>query len=214
MEQQTILFDLDGTLTDPGLGITNSILYALRAMGYEEPARESLYSFIGPPLFESFVKYIGMSEAGASRAVELYREYFKEKGIYENKVYPGIPAMLEGLKNQGKRLAVATAKPTLFAEEVLSHFGLARYFELVEGNHMDAIHAQKSDIIARALRRLSAKAENALMVGDREYDVKGALACSVEPVGVLYGYGSREELTTAGARLLAEDVQELSRMLS
>lgn len=209
----TIFFDLDGTLTDPGLGITNSILYALERMGRPAPSRERLYPWIGPPLQESFQAYAEMTEEEARQAVSWFRVYFDRQGKFENAVYPGIPRLLAALQGEGTRLAVATSKPERFALEILAHFGLAPYFTGVFGSAMDGNRSRKGEVLAYALERLGIRPGAALMVGDREHDVRGAEENGMACVGVLYGYGGRLELESAGAACLAATVEELGEIL-
>lgn len=200
-----ILFDLDGTLTDPGLGITNSVMYALRKYGMEVPPRQELYSFIGPPLKQSFMRWCGFDEAEGEQAVKYYREYYRDKGLLENEVYDGIEDMLKALREKGKRLAVATSKPEEFAIRILEHFGLAQYFEVIAGDTLDFKRNTKADVIASALERLGVTDRSGvIMVGDREHDVIGAKAQDLPCIGVLFGYGSQEELEAAGAKHIAQ----------
>lgn len=200
-----ILFDLDGTLTDPGLGITNSVMYALRKYGMEVPPRQELYSFIGPPLKQSFMRWCGFDEAEGEQAVKYYREYYRDKGLLENEVYDGIEDMLRALREKGKRLAVATSKPEEFAIRILEHFGLAQYFEVIAGDTLDFKRNTKADVIASALERLGVTDRSGvIMVGDREHDVIGAKAQDLPCIGVLFGYGSQEELEAAGAKHIAQ----------
>lgn len=202
---EIILFDLDGTLTDPGLGITNAVMYAFRKYGMEVPPRQELYSFIGPPLKQSFMRWCGFDEAEGEQAVKYYREYYRDKGLLENEVYDGIEDMLKALREKGKRLAVATSKPEEFARRILEHFGLAQYFEVIAGDTMDFKRNTKSDVIASALERLNVTDRSQIiMVGDREHDVIGAKAQDLPCIGVLFGYGSREELEVAGAKYIAQ----------
>ena len=205
-----ILFDLDGTLTDPGEGITNSVAYALEKCGVPAPDRSSLYRFIGPPLLDSFKGFYCFSEEKARKAVAYYREYFQEKGMWENQVYDGVEEMLKTLRDAGKRLLVATSKPELFARQILTHFGLAQYFEYIAGATMDETRNAKDAVIAYALESCHVTdLSRAVMVGDREYDVLGAKKVGFPAIGVLFGYGSREELRAAGAAALAERVEEI-----
>lgn len=200
-----ILFDLDGTLTDPGLGITNAVMYALRKYGMEVPPRQELYSFIGPPLKQSFMRWCGFDEAEGEQAVKYYREYYRDKGLLENEVYDGIEDMLKALREKGKRLAVATSKPEEFAIRILEHFGLAQYFEVIAGDTLDFKRNTKADVIASALERLGVTDRSGvIMVGDREHDVIGAKAQDLPCIGVLFGYGSQEELEAAGAKHIAQ----------
>ena len=209
-----IFFDLDGTLTDPGPGITNSVMYALEKFGISVPDRAALYPFIGPPLIDSFRRYYGFTDADARRAVTYYREYFTDTGIFENAVYPGIPELLERLRADGRCLAVATSKPEPFAERIAVHFELAGYFDCIAGAAMDETRTGKDEVIRSAMERCCISApETVLMVGDREHDVLGAAKRDVDCLGVLYGYGSREELESAGALYLAETVPDVSEMI-
>ncbi len=211
---ETILFDLDGTLTDPAEGITNSVAYALRKYGIEPPERRELYCFIGPPLADSFRKYYGFSEDEGQKAVEVFREYFRERGIFENVVYDGIDNLLFDLKKAGKTVVLATSKPELFAKQILERFGLMKYFDVVAGATFDETRVKKDDVIAYALEQLGdIDISSCVMVGDREHDVKGAAVHGIPCIGVLYGYGDRVELENAGASKIAESVEALSKLL-
>lgn len=212
--RQYILFDLDGTLTDPGPGITNSVAYALERFSIYPSSREELYPYIGPPLTWSFQQYHGLTPEQAEEALGYYRERFAVKGLFENAVYPGIPAMLERLRRAGATLLIATSKPEEFTLRILEHFGLTEYFDFVGGNTLDEKRPTKEAVIAYVKENYPAiSAENAVMVGDRKYDVTGAKAHGLPSVGVLYGYGSQEELAEAGADCLAADPAELERIL-
>ena len=210
---RTLLFDLDGTLTDPGEGITNSVAHALRSYGITPPPREALYCFIGPPLHESFQRFFGFSEAQSFEAVERYRDYYRDRGIWENRLYPGIEPLLGQLTAAGYQLALATSKPLVFARQILDHFGLTPHFTWLCGAELDGARTAKAEVVAEALRQSGAAAHTALMIGDREHDVAGARACGLACIGVLYGYGSREELTAAGAWRLAQSVPALGQLL-
>ncbi len=208
-----LLFDLDGTLTDPGEGITNSVAYALKKRGIEVADHRELNCFIGPPLAQSFMKYYGLSEEDATRAVADYREYFVPHGMFENEVYDGIPEILADLKASGRRLIVATSKPEKFAIQILEHFGLLSYFDRVYGATMDLSRSKKGDIIAYALAEQHLSSDNALMIGDRHHDIDGAHENGLAAVGVLYGYGDRKEHEQAGAEFVVATVQELKELL-
>ena len=202
-----LLFDLDGTLTDPSEGITNSVMHALRRMGVEPPERRALYKFIGPPLMDSFMQEYGFSQEEARQAISWYREYFQDKGIFENVPYPGIQGALQSLQSAGKRLVVATSKPEEFARRILAHFDLLGAFEFVAGASMDETRTRKHEVIAYALEACGVGDKSGvIMVGDREHDVLGARHEGLDCLGVLYGFGSREELLSAGAIALAETV--------
>ena len=209
----TLLFDLDGTLTDPGLGITNSVMHALRRFGIEPPVREQLYPFIGPPLADSFRNFYGFSDADARLAVDYYREYYRDCGIFENALYPGVAEMLAALHAKNKRIMLATSKPEQFAEQILEHFAIHKFFDFVAGARMDETRTHKADVVAHALASTAADPNDCLMIGDREYDVLGSAAHGLKTIGVLYGYGSREELEAAGAWKIAATVDALQALL-
>ncbi len=211
MSYQRIYFDLDGTLTDSGPGIMNGVTYALEKLGYPVPPRAVMGRYIGPPLADSFCQFDGMEPEEAHRAVEVFREYYDVTGKFENKPYPGMESMLKTLKNQGKTLMVATSKPETTANEVLEHFGLSQYFDLVVGSILDGGRVTKTQVLAHALAL--GGTENAVMVGDRRFDVEGARFHGLDCIGVLFGYGDREELTKAGAAALAEDTRQLLEIL-
>ena len=205
-----ILFDLDGTLTDPGRGITNSVAYALNKFGITIADKTDLYKFIGPPLTDSFEKYYGFSSEDAVTAVEYYREYFKPKGIYENEIYEGVPELLKTLKENGKAVILATSKPELFAKEILKYFGIDVYFDFVAGATLDKTRTKKGDVIAYALNSLGITDKGkCLMVGDREQDINGAKQNGIDSLGVLYGYGDMQELTNAKSTYIAETVKDI-----
>ncbi len=214
MKYKHIFFDLDGTLTDPGVGITNSVAYALRRCGIEEEDRTKLYKFIGPPLIDSFMLCYGFSREQATDAVAVYREYFAPKGIFENEVYPGISEMLSELKEKGVKLYVASSKPEKFVVEILKHFELFEYFTGVYGSTMDETRTKKDEVIAYALETENLSAADVIMVGDRHHDIDGAKKNGMRSVGVTYGYGDREEHESAGADHIAESVTELHKILA
>ena len=209
------LFDLDGTLTDPGFGITNCVQYALKHFGIIPATREELYPYIGPPLVYSFREFHGLSEAQAEQAVALYRERFSSLGMLENELIDGVPELLEWLISQGISPIVATSKPEEYTVEILKHFDLEKYFVFVGGNNLKEERPHKSDVIRYILDRYpDIGSANAVMIGDRMYDVEGAHAFGLPAVGVLYGYGDREELIKAGADRIAENVSQLRQILS
>lgn len=207
---QYILFDLDGTLTDPAEGITNSVAYALSEFGITVEDKTQLNVFIGPPLTDSFMNYYGLSEEEAKKAVTYYREYFKPKGIFQNKLYPGVPELLQALKDGGKRLLLATSKPEVFARDILAHFGIDKYFDFIAGATLDGTRSKKADVIAYALETFGVTEKGkCLMVGDRNQDINGAKTVGIDSLGVLFGYGSLDELETAGATYIAETVEDI-----
>lgn len=209
-----ILFDLDGTLTNPAFGITNSIIYSLKKFNVEVTDRRSLYKFIGPPLMESFERYYGFSKEQSEQAVRYYREYFAVKGLYENEVYKGAEELLIKLKDMGKSLILATSKPEEFAVEILKHFKLDKYFDFVAGATMDERRNEKADVIFYALNSCKiSDPSSAVMVGDRKHDVLGAKENGIDCIGVLFGYGSQEELTAAGATYIAENMEDVLKYI-
>ena len=204
----TILFDLDGTLTDSGLGITKAVQFALGQMGYEVPPREALFSFIGPPLHKSFQKHYGMDEETAVEAVRQFRVYYNQMGgILENEVYPGVRELLRDLKAAGKRLMIATSKPQAAAELVMNHFGLSRFIPEIVGGTDDTRNT-KGKVIAWALQEYGIDQEKAIMVGDREHDIHGAAENGIPAIGITWGYGDRAELETAGAIAVFDTPEE------
>lgn len=205
-----LLFDLDGTIVDSSLGITNSAIYALEKFGIRVEDRRELYRFIGPPLVESFSKFYGFSEQDARRAVEYYRERYRESGIFENEVYEGIPELLATLRADGKRIVLATSKPETFARRILEHVALDSYFDVIAGATLDRTRDTKESVIRYALGQLMHGGEgSAVMIGDRLHDVEGARAVGIDSIGVLFGFGSREELEAAGATYIAATVGEI-----
>jgi phosphoglycolate phosphatase len=209
---RTVFFDLDGTLTDPKPGIVRSIQYALGRLGRPVPEEAALLWCIGPPLRSSFVELLE-GEAQADRAVELYRERFGAVGLFENQVYPGIRSLLETLGSRGWALHVATSKPHVYARQIVEHFELMPYFGEVFGSELSGERADKSDLLAHALRETGASSSLSVMIGDRSHDMIGAARNGVGSIGVLYGYGSREELVRAGARTIVERVEDVSDVL-
>lgn len=194
-----IYFDLDGTLTDPKIGITRSIQYALGKLDHPAmPTEDELTWCIGPPLRASFVKLLGGDHA-ADAAVAFYRERFSDVGLFENGVYDGVPEVLTTLRASGHRLFVATSKPHVFAERIIDHFGLRDHFERVFGSELDGTRVDKSDLLEYALKEAAVDPLRTLMIGDRSHDMVGARNNGMKGIGVLYGYGSRNELTQAGA---------------
>ncbi len=210
MSYSYLLFDLDGTLTDPGEGITNSVAYALEKWGIEVSDKSQLYPFIGPPLSASFKKYYGFSEEDALKSVEYYREYFRDRGIFENNVYDGVADLLSSLRERSKKIILATSKPEEFARIILDHFDLTKYFDLIAGASMDESRNKKADVIRYALDMAKVSDRTlALMIGDREQDITGAKKNGIDSLGVLYGYGDGEELDGAGATYIAETVEDI-----
>jgi len=198
---KAIFFDLDGTLTESGEGITKSVQYALEKIGKPEEDLEKLKVFVGPPLMEQFMKYAGVDEATGRKAVE----------FYENHPYEGVEEMLQELKRKGYILAVASSKPEYYVTQILDYFKLSSYFDVVVGSEMNGARTSKSEVIEEALKRInmSDKRNEVLMVGDKEHDVLGARAAGLDCVAVAYGYGTQEELTEANPLKIVDSVDEL-----
>ena len=207
---KTIVFiDLDGTLTESKPGIMGGIRHAVNALGLEMPPDDVLDNFIGPPLTDSFEKYMGLTGEESRRALEEYREYYGRQGEFENSVYDGVEEMLTRLKEAGKRLFVVTAKPEPAAKRIISHFGLGRFFEQVCGASLDDTRDNKTAVIHYALEECGVKdLSEVVMIGDRNDDVRGADNAGIGVVGVLYGYGNETELKDAGCTILAHTPQE------
>lgn len=214
MSKQYILFDLDGTLTDPKIGITKSVAYALETFGIVVRDLDALTKFIGPPLVQSFIEFYDFSSENANLALEKYREYFADKGIYENLVYDGIENLLHNLKENNKTIILATSKPIVYATKILEHFQLLEYFEFVSGSELDGTRVDKADVIAYALKQCNINEySNVIMVGDRKHDIIGANKIGVDSIGVLYGYGDIEELQAAGATHIVPNINKLTELL-
>lgn len=210
---KAIFFDLDGTLTESGEGITKSVQYALEKLGKPEEDLDKLRVFIGPPLMEQFMKYADIDETEARRAVEYYRERYAVKGIFENRPYDGVENLLRELKGRGYILAVASSKPEYYVTKILDYFNLSSYFEVVVGSEMNGARTSKTEVIEEALKRLnmSDRRKEVLMVGDKEHDVLGARAAGLACVAVGYGYGTKEELTVAQPLKIVASIEELLR---
>ena len=209
-----ILWDLDGTLTDPMIGITTCVQYALRHLGIEVKDLQELCPFIGPPLLDSFREFYHLSEAQAQEAISKYRERFSTLGWLENEVYPGIPELLNRLCQAGKTLMVATSKPEVFARKILNHFQLSAYFTFIGGASLDGGRSTKEEVIDYVLKTNAViPLSEVVMVGDRRFVILGAKHAGLNSVGCVYGYGSREELETAGADYVVDTIGELQNLL-
>ncbi len=216
MKYTIALFDLDGTVTDSGPGILNSIRYALSKYKLPVPPEKVLRTFIGPPLKEQFQAVCALTEEESARMVEAYREYYTDKGIFENSVYRGVPELLEQLQKAGVRILMATAKPEEFAKRIAEHFGFAKYFEFIGGARMDGRRTDKHEVIEYVLASCGISEDErrqAVMIGDRSHDMIGAEKAGIHSLGVLYGYGTKEELENAGAELTAETPAQIAEMM-
>lgn len=211
---QYLFFDLDGTVIDPMQGITRSVAYALNHFGIVVNDLRELCPFIGPPLKDSFMEFYQFTEAQAEEAVKKYRERYSETGLYENEVYPGMAELLEQARRKGYQLMMATSKPDVFAGLILKHFHLDGYFSFVGGSGLDGSRYTKSDVIEYVIRENGiTDLSKIVMIGDRKHDIIGAKAVGIDSIGVLYGYGDREELTTVGADYIVEDIAGLGELL-
>ncbi len=211
---EIVLFDLDGTLTDPKVGITLCVQYALKKMGIEEEDPDKLTPFIGPPLLDSFKEFYHMNDEEAIQAIGYYRERFSVTGLYENQVYSGIQELLDRLKNQGKKLIVATSKPTNFSIQILEHFDLKQFFTVIVGSNLDGTRTEKSDVIEFALAGENIADLSKVVIGDRKYDIIGAKKNHIDAIAVTYGYGSEQELVAADPKHIVSSVAELARILA
>lgn len=213
---QYVLFDLDGTLTDPKTGITSCVQYALADAGIEEPDLDKLEPFIGPPLTDSFREFYGFDDEQIKRAIDKYHERFDEKGIFENELIEGIPELLKALKDAGCRVSIASSKPRPLVIRILEHFEIAQYFDTVVGSEFDGRFVTKEAVVEEALKQLVPSVyekEDVAMVGDRKFDIQGARAHGLTGIGVSFGYAGEHELEDAGADYIVDTVEELQRLL-
>ena len=211
---QYILFDLDGTLTDSSEGITKSVQYALDKMGIHEPDLKPLERFIGPPLYDEFRRSYDFDDAEAKQAIDFYRERFGVVGWKENLLYDGIPELLKALTEAGKTLSTASSKPAFFVDKIVKYFNIEQYFTVVSGATLDGSIGTKTQVVQQALERLNVQDRSqAVLIGDRLHDAEGARACGIDCIGVTFGFGSREELESAGANHVVDRVDELLPLL-
>ena len=211
-----VLFDLDGTLTDPKQGITSCVQYALASIGIDEPDPDDLEDFIGPPLKEHFMERYSLDEKTALECVRKYRERYNPIGVYENKKYDGIDEVLRTLKERGMTLAVASSKPAVLVNTVLEHFDLMKYFDVIAGSELDGTRTRKSDVIRYAFELLDGKGlshDRPIMVGDRKHDVIGAREAGIPCMAVAYGYGSMEELSAEQPDFIAKNISEITDII-
>ncbi|MFB7142250.1 HAD family hydrolase [Gottfriedia sp. NPDC056225] len=209
-----ILFDLDGTLSDPKVGITKSVQYALEKMEIIEPDLDKLECFIGPPLQESFAEYYNFDQPKIQKAIEFYRERFTEKGMFENELYSNISSLLKSLKDHQYILVVATSKPTVFSEKILNYFKIDQYFDFIVGSNLDGTRSSKTEIIQYIIDQYDEfDLDNFIMIGDRKHDIIGANNTGIDSIGVTYGYGSVEELNKANSTNIVKNVDELKELL-
>lgn len=210
---KTVLFDFDGTLFDSSEGIFKSLCYAFEADGKPMPSIDELRRFIGPPIYDSFKNFYGYPDDKIDFMVQKYRERYREKGIWESRVYEGIPQLLAALKRKGIRLGTASSKPVAFIEQLLKKHGLFDYFDYVGGVGFDEIHSDKTEIICGALNALGASKESAVMVGDRKFDIDGAKGAGIPCIAVLFGFGSREEFEAHRADYIVSNASEISEII-
>ena len=209
-----LLFDLDGTVIDSGLGVTNSVMYVLKKWGIEVPDRKSLYVFLGPPLVDSFSEYYGFSHEDSLKCVEYYREYYNDKGIYESTVYDGMIDVMKKARELGKKVIIATSKPEDYARQILDHHGVTEYLDFVAGATMDESRNSKAGVIRYALESYGiTDTSKIVMIGDRKFDVIGAAEHGIDTIGVLFGFGSEEELLSAGAKYIAPTPADILKFI-
>lgn len=210
-----ILFDLDGTISDPKEGITKSVQYALQKLGINEPNLDKLEPFIGPPLQQSFAEQYGFAEEQIQQAIDFYRERFKQEGMFENELYPAIPQLLKSLQEQHLTLIVATSKPTIFAEQIVKYFNIDQCFALIVGSNLDGTRTSKTDIIQYIINKYkNHPKEDFIMIGDRKHDIIGAKNCGIDSIGVTYGYGSPEELSEEHPTYIVQSIDDLIKILT
>ena len=209
MEYRNILFDLDGTLTDPYLGITNAVKYSLQKFNIEERNENTLRAIIGPPLETSFMEFYQFDANKTKTAIGYYREYYSEKGIYENKLYPDIDTILAKIRDAGKTLILATSKPAIFASKILEYFNIDKYFYDITGSNLDGTLVEKDEIIKFIMEKHDLKPETTIMIGDRKYDISGAHKNNIHSIAVMYGYGSKEELEQSKPTYFCENTADI-----
>lgn len=213
-EYKYVAFDLDGTLTDPESGLTSGFAYALTKMGIDYGDKKNLRRFIGPPLKAEFCAVYALTDSEAEECVRLFREYFSVYGWWDNKLYAGVPEMLSRLKTSGKKLLLATSKPEIFAKKILRLFDIEKYFDFIGGATLDHTRVEKSEVLNYSLDSFGAEDREAcILVGDRIYDAQGARACSIDSIGVLYGHGSEEEISSSGFTYIAKTVSDIAKIL-
>lgn len=210
----TILFDLDGTLTNPKEGITKSVQYALNSYGIQNASLDELEHFIGPPLKEQFMIYTGCDDKDGDFLLKKYRERFSVTGIFENEVYEGIPKLLKNLKEKGKTIALATSKPTVYAKQILEHFNLIEYFDLCVGSELDGRRVKKEEVISEVLTLLKPDLSKTVMVGDRSFDIIAANFLGIKSIGVKYGFAGENELEKEKPFCIVSNTEELNTILS
>lgn len=207
------LLDFDGTVVNTGEGITKGVAYALKYFGIEVSDLSSLHNFIGPPLTESFQQFYHFTEQQSIEAVKKYREYYKPYGMYESEPYEGMIALLKKVKEKGGKIVLATSKPEIMAKNLLKYFKADMYFELIAGSNPDEGRDKKGEVIQYAINKINIPFEQAIMIGDRKYDILGAKENKLSSIGVLFGFGDREELETAGADYIVKDTKELEKLM-
>lgn len=210
-----VLWDLDGTITEPSKGIFASLHYALKAFNCDVEGDEPLRKFIGPPLMDSFQNFCGMDEQTARLAMEKYRELYAEEGIFQCKVYDGVPELMAKIAASGKKNYLATSKPEVFARKLMDHFGLSQYIEFIGGSDIEETRVQKWDIINYVIEscKLGNKKDQMILIGDRKFDILGAKKCGIQAVGILWGFGSKQEFRENGAELICETPFDVERVI-
>lgn len=208
-----VFFDFDGTIADTGEGIFASVNYAVEQMGFSPLSEEMLRTFIGPPVFDSFKRMLNVDDGKAAQAVQKYREYYSEKGIFKLRVYDGIDKLFADIKNSGIKLAVASSKPENFIKRIIEHLGFDNLIDFVAAPESDKAPESKVALVEKAVNHFGIEKSRALMIGDRYFDINGAKGAGVKSVGVTFGYGSRNELTEAGADYIADSTEELRKII-
>ena len=208
-----VFFDFDGTIADTGAGIFNSVSYAIAAMGFPPLPDDRLRTFIGPPVFDSFKRELGLNDEDAAKAVEKYRERYSESGIYQLEVYNGIEELIKELKNSGIKVAIASSKPEKFVVRLIDYLNISHLIDFIAAPESDKAPDKKTVLVERAVKHFGVDKTRALMVGDRYFDIDGANGAGVESIGVTFGYGSREELEKAGSTYLVDNAEEIRKII-
>lgn len=213
IKYDAVFFDFDGTIADTGVGIFNSVSYAIAAMGFPPLPDDRLRTFIGPPVFDSFRRELGMNEEEAAKAVEKYRERYSESGIFQLDVYDGIEKLIKELKNSGIKVAIASSKPEKFVKRLIDYLKIGNLIDFIAAPESDKAPDKKTVLVERAVKHFGVEKSRALMIGDRYFDIDGANGAGVESIGVTFGYGSREELEKAGSTYLADNSEDIRKII-
>ncbi len=208
-----VLLDFDGTIADTGEGIFSSVRYAIEAMGFDPQPEEVIHTFIGPPVFSSFKNALNLSDEDSAKAVEKYRERYIESGIYQLKIYDGLEKLMEDMKKSGIKLAIASSKPENFIIKILDFLKINNLFDYIAAPESDKAPESKTSLVERAINHSGVEKSKAIMIGDRYFDIDGAKDAGIDSIGVTFGFGSKDELQNAGATYIAENADDIRKII-